>query len=209
MILQLLFSEPLFFFIWVAAIIVGITIHEFAHAWSAYLLGDPTAKNMGRLSLNPLVHLDPFGFLFLLIAGIGYGKPVPVNPYNLKDQKKGEILVSAAGPVSNLVQIVIFGLAFHFLVSLGPNNLLVSFLVALIYINIILMVFNLVPIPPLDGSKILMNVLPSSADNFKLWLQRRGPLVLFGLIILDRVLGLGIFAGIFNFFINLIFSVFG
>ena len=209
MILQLLFEQPTFFFIWILAIIVGITIHEFAHAWAAYSFGDSTAKNMGRLSLNPLVHLDPFGFILLLLAGFGYGRPVPVNPYNFRNQKWGNIIVSAAGPFSNLVQIAIFGLALNFLFFLGPNNLLVNFLVALIYINVVLMVFNILPIPPLDGSKILMALLPSSADNFKLWLQQRGPFVLLGLIILDRVLGLGIFASIFNFFIALIFRFFG
>lgn len=209
MILQLLFEQPTFFFIWILAIIVGITVHEFAHAWAAYSFGDPTAKNMGRLSLNPLVHLDPFGFILLLLAGFGYGRPVPVNPYNFRNQKWGNIIVSAAGPFSNLVQIVIFGLALNFLIFLGPNNLLVNFLVALIYINVVLMVFNILPIPPLDGSKILMTILPASADNFKLWLTKNGPFVLLGLIILDRVLNIGIFAGIFNFFINLIFRIFG
>ena len=209
MILQLLFEQPVFFFVWIFAIIVGITIHEFAHAWAAYYYGDPTAKNMGRLSLNPLVHLDPFGFILLLIAGFGYGKPVPVNPYNFRNQKWGNILVSAAGPFSNLIQIIIFGLSLNFLIFLGPDNLLVTFLVALIYINIVLMIFNIIPIPPLDGSKILMALLPSSADNFKLWLTKNGPFVLLGLIILDRVLNIGIFASIFTFFIDFIFRFFG
>jgi len=208
MILNLLFSQPIFFFVWLLAIIVGITVHEFAHAWAAYFFGDPTAKNMGRLSLNPLVHLDLFGFLLLLIAGFGYGKPVPVNPYNLRNQKWGTVFVSAAGPLSNLLQIVIFGLAFHFLIFLGPNNLLINFLVALIYVNIILMVFNILPIPPLDGSKILMSILPSSLDNFKIWLQKNGPFVLFSLIIFDYMFRIGIFAAIFKFFINVIFKVF-
>ncbi|MFH1366905.1 MAG: site-2 protease family protein [Patescibacteria group bacterium] len=209
MIINLLFSEPVFFLIWLAAILIGITIHEFSHAFAANLAGDPTAKNSGRLTLNPLAHLDLWGLLFLLLVGFGYGKPVPVNPYNLKNQKWGEVFVSAAGPLSNLAQIFIFGLALKFLAFLGPENLLVYFLFTLIYINIILMVFNLIPVPPLDGSKILMKILPPSLDNFKLRLEKSGPMILLFIIILDRILNLGLFAGLFNFFSQAIFRIFG
>ena len=209
MIINLLFSEPVFFLIWLLSIFIGITVHEFAHAFAANSAGDPTAKNMGRLTLNPLAHLDLWGLAFLLLAGFGYGKPVPVNPYNLKNQKWGTIWVAAAGPLSNLLQIIIFGVALNFLLFLGPNNLLVYFLFTLIYINIILLVFNLLPIPPLDGSNIFLKLLPASLDNFKLALERRGPLILFFLIIFDRLFKLGIFAAIFNFFTDLIFRLLG
>lgn len=209
MIINLLFSEPVFFLIWMMAILIGITIHEFAHAFAANAAGDPTAKNMGRLTLNPLAHIDLWGLVFLLLAGFGYGKPVPVNPYNLKNQKWGEVFVSAAGPLSNLGQIVIFGLAFKFLAFLGPENLLVYFLFTLIYINIILMVFNIIPLPPLDGSKILLKLLPPSLDNFKFRLEKSGPMILLFFIIFDRILNLGLFAGFFNFFSDLIFRILG
>ena len=209
MILDLLVGKPVYFFIWLMAIFIGITIHEFAHAFAANAAGDPTAKNMGRLTLNPLAHIDLWGLLFLLLAGIGYGKPVPVNPYNLRNQKWGEVIVSAAGPLSNLLQIVIFGLALKFLSFLGPDNLLVYFLFALIYLNIILMVFNLLPIPPLDGSKIFLRLLPASLDRFKLNYERSGMMILLFLIIFDRLFNLGIFYRIFTFFTNLIFRFLG
>lgn len=209
MIINLLFSDPVFFLIWLLAIFIGITFHEFAHAFAANLAGDPTAKNMGRLTLNPLAHIDLWGLLFLLLAGFGYGKPVPVNPYNLKNQKWGMIWVAAAGPLSNLVQIIIFGLVFKFLFFLGPNNLLVYFLFTLIYLNVILLVFNLLPVPPLDGANIFLKLLPSSLDDFKRKLERFGPWILLFLILIDRSSSLGIFSSIFNFFTNLIFRFLG
>jgi len=129
MILATLFSEPLLLFAWIAAMVIAITIHEFAHALASYSMGDPTAKDNGRLTLNPLKHLDLWGTIMLLVAGFGWGKPVPYNPYNLKNQRWGPALISLAGPGSNLALVIIFGLLLRFLVGfeiLPPENMLCS-----------------------------------------------------------------------------------
>ena len=136
-------------------LIIAITIHEFSHALAADRFGDPTPRSYGRLSLNPLRHLDPLGTLMLFIAHFGWGKPVPIDPYNLT--KKEESLVALAGPTSNLLLAVVFSL----LVRLLPVNfLLIGIIQQFILINISLAVFNLLPIPPLDGSKLFLNLLP-------------------------------------------------
>lgn len=167
----------LIFFIIV--LILSAVIHEYAHGWSANQLGDPTAKLAGRLTINPLVHLDPWGsflmplFLYLISGGrfvFGYAKPVPVNPYNLNKHKYGDLLVSAAGPLSNLMVAVVFGL----MMRAFPAQPIVGYFSIIVYVNILLAIFNLVPIPPLDGSKILFAILPDSMNNFKISLERYG-----------------------------------
>lgn len=166
----------IFFFI---IIIPSAIVHEYAHAWAADRLGDPTAKQLGRLTLNPMAHIDPVGTLllplimFLTTGGrflFAYAKPVPFNPYNLKDQKWGPALVGVAGPASNLLLALVFGLLARFL----PWSELSIFLAIIVYANILLLVFNLVPIPPLDGSKLLYALLPDSMNNVKFWLERFG-----------------------------------
>ena len=150
-------------------IVFSAIIHEFSHAWAAYISGDSTAKNEGRLTLNPIPHLDMWGtviiplFLLFFVNGfIGWAKPVPFNPYNLKNQKWGRTIVALAGPVSNLVIALIFGLLIRFSVF--------SFLVIpfsfIVYINIFLALFNLIPIPPLDGSKLLFDAFPRLETMF-------------------------------------------
>lgn len=196
--IQLLFQEPLVFFVIVGALVFTLSIHEFAHAWVGRLLGDRTAEREGRLTLNPLAHLDPFGFLLILLAGFGYAKPVPYNPYNLKYPVWGPAIIAAAGPGSNLL----FGFLFAFLYgialpALGGNNLLVAALWFLGRINFALMLFNLIPLPPLDGSKALLSALASPQyRDARLWLETQGPFLLLVLILLDAVLGLGIFSWI-------------
>lgn len=212
MILRYLFSEPLFFLVWILGITFALTVHEFAHAWAAYLFGDKTAKFLGRLTLNPLAHLDFYGLIFLLLAGFGWGKPVPVNPYNLKGGKWGLAIVSFAGPGANLILTLISGLAVKLLLlytSLSPENLLITFLIILVQINVVLLVFNLLPIPPLDGAKIFYAILPQRLADFKLRYERSGPLILFGLVILDNLFGIGIFSGIFQFILGVIFKILG
>lgn len=139
-------------------LIIAISIHEFAHAYSAHLLGDDTAKLNDRMNINPLKHFDTLGFLLILFTYFGYGKPVPVNPNNFRNPVQGLMYVSLAGPVSNLIQAFICGLLFMSLRQIPPHeNLLTTFTYALPtigFINIGLMVFNLLPIYPLDGSKI-------------------------------------------------------
>lgn len=161
----------------IPGVLVAITFHEFAHGYAAYKLGDNTAKNEGRLSLNPLDHLDPIGTLMLLLAGFGWGKPVHVNPtqYTRKiSMEKGEAIVSVAGPLTNIVLAFILALVYGALVKFASVEFLVStvgniiklILVAAISTNIGLGVFNLIPLPPLDGSKIIMPFLPYNAKQW-------------------------------------------
>jgi Zn-dependent protease len=212
MILSLLFSKPDLFLAWILAIIFGVTIHEFSHAFAATLQGDRTPKYDGRLTLNPLAHLDFLGFIVLLVAGFGWGKPVGFNPNNIKYKKYGPSLISLAGPFSNFIAVVLFGFALKIILSnglLGTENMLVIFLVALIQINLVLGLFNLIPIPPLDGSHLLFAVLKPSADNFKQTLERYGPMILLGLIIMDNYLGFSVFSTLFGGVSDFVFNIFG
>jgi len=168
MLIQILFENPVLFLIIATAIIFALAIHEFFHAWMAYYLGDNTAKDQGRLTINPLVHLDLFGTILLFIVGIGWGKPVPFNPYNLRNQKWGPALVALAGPASNFGMAVIVGLILRFVEI--PNPYLVFFLSFFVWINLILGVFNLMPVPPLDGSHIFFTLFPS-LENIKASIQ--------------------------------------
>lgn len=151
----------------VPAILIALTLHELSHGWVAYKLGDMTAKSQGRLSLNPLKHLDPIGALFLLIVGFGWAKPVPVNPYAFKNHEKGMAIVAIAGPASNLVMALLGGILLLLTNTFLTGGSVTSsgvagglyyfgyFLMYFIQINVVLMVFNLIPIPPLDGSRVL------------------------------------------------------
>jgi Zn-dependent protease len=165
-------------------IVPSAIIHEYAHGWAADTMGDPTAKYMGRLTLNPLKHIDLWGtilmpiMLSLMTGGrflFAYAKPVPYNPYNLKNQKWGPALVAIAGPMANFLLAAAFALLLR-LVPMGQD--LASLLAIIVYANIMLMIFNLVPIPPLDGSKILYAVLPDSARGLKNFLDRYGFVIL-------------------------------
>ncbi len=191
------------------AIVYALTIHEYSHAWMASTLGDQTAKDNGRLSLNPLAHMEFFGTVMLLVAGFGWGKPVPVNPYNLKYRRWGESLVALAGPISNFLSVILFVLIFRVMSPYLPQtNMLFIFLLYLIMVNVILGVFNLIPIPPLDGSKVLFAALPDRLENFKHKLALYGPWILLGVIILDNfgktsILAL-LFGGVANFVLGLL-----
>lgn len=211
MILSMLFKEPLFFLAWLVAVFYGITVHEFAHALAATSQGDETPRQLGRLTLNPLAHLDVLGFFMLIIAGFGWGKPVPVNPYNFKHGKASDNFVSLAGILTNIISLVIFGGILKLVTmyaNLDGDNLLVNFLFMLIMINLVLAIFNLIPIPPLDGSHVLFNVLPDKYNEFKINLAKNGPFILLILILADNFLGVGIFSSLFNFFLNLIYKLF-
>lgn len=174
--------EDLNFIFQIAILVFSIVIHEVSHGAVAYWLGDPTAKYAGRLTLNPIPHIDPVGSILLPllmsfsgIGIIGWAKPVPYNPYNLRDQRYGPGMVAAAGPASNLAVAVFFGIFLRILPSMGFNNpVFFNFVILIIFINVLLAVFNLVPIPPLDGSKILFALLPDSAYRFKAMLEQYG-----------------------------------
>ena len=165
----------------IVILIVSAVLHEFSHGYAAYLLGDPTAEMEGRLSLNPLVHLDPIGSVLLPLLLVltqspfilGWAKPVPYNPYNFKKRRSGELIVAIAGPASNLILALIFGLMLRFLELSVP---ITEVFHAIVIINILLMVFNMIPIPPLDGSKILFNILPytQKTQEFRSTLERYG-----------------------------------
>lgn len=173
-------------------LIFSIVIHEVSHGAMAYHLGDPTAKYAGRLTLNPIKHLDPIGSvllpLFLILSGssflVGWAKPVPINPYNFKDQKYGSAKSAIAGPAANLAIALFFGLLLRFLPFSGNLNsqILFSFFAYIVQINLILAIFNLIPIPPLDGSHILFSFLPYSMENTKIFLNKWGMFILMILI---------------------------
>ena len=179
--LSILFQNPIAFFLVAGILIISITIHEFAHAWVADKLGDPTPRYQGRVTLNPLAHLDPLGTAALLFIGFGWGKPVMFDPYNLKDQQRDTALIALAGPASNILMALVIAIIAGFVGAASPLfNLIVS--LSLFY-NVMLAIFNLVPVSPLDGSKILMGILPKeTAYEFEKFMGRYGMFVLIALI---------------------------
>ncbi|MES2134817.1 MAG: site-2 protease family protein [Patescibacteria group bacterium] len=156
------------FLIGIVIVILSIIFHEVAHGYVADWLGDPTARYAGRLTLNPVPHVDPIGSIaipgILALTGspflIGWAKPVPYNPYNLKNQRWGEALVGLAGPATNILIALIFGLILRFSAPLGISGALLGVFVMVIYTNLVLAIYNMIPIPPLDGSKVLSAILP-------------------------------------------------
>ncbi len=161
MFLSLFSVAPLLAIVWVLAILVSLTIHEFSHALIGRLCGDTTAEREGRLTLNPLAHIDPMGFLLLLMAGFGWAKPVPFNPYQLRNPLRDSVLIAFAGPASNLLLAGLCGLLYHGLIGpvVSPTSMLSAFLLLATYLNCALALFNLIPLPPLDGSKLVEAVL--------------------------------------------------
>lgn len=194
--------------IWLPAILIGLTFHEYAHGRVAYHLGDDTAYLQGRLTLNPLPHIDWVGFLMLLFFHFGWAKPVMVNPLNFKNTgiKTGMMLVSLAGPVMNLLlafcgMIILKICGFHPYMDYSSAGIGII-LYTLVYINLILAVFNLIPVPPLDGSKILAGLLPDSGAQVIYSLEAYGPIILLILIITD------VFSKILFPLVTLIYTVF-
>jgi Zn-dependent protease len=179
-------------------LLVGLPVHEFSHAFAAYRLGDGTAKLFGRLTLNPIAHFDPVGGTLLAVTfigsaatggiiGFGWAKPTPVNPLNLQGGRRGEALVAAAGPISNLVLAIAGAIPFRFLLANpqlgGPGSLLFQVLYFFVLINLLLMVFNLIPIPPLDGSKVLFAFLDRRTEyRIRPFLEQYGFFILIALL---------------------------
>ncbi len=182
------------------AVIMALTFHEFSHGYVSYLLGDSTAKQSGRLTLNPLKHLDLIGAICLFVFHFGWAKPVPINPNQYKHFKLGTVLTSLAGPFSNIlfafVALLVYGILLSF-TDLKSDHYLIFFLQILVSLNLGLAVFNLLPIPPLDGSKVLFALLPQRAYDFVLTYERYGFIVLVILLLTD-VLDNFLFAGVDN-----------
>ena len=172
-------------------LVIGITLHEAAHATSAYLLGDDTAYRDGRVTLNPASHLDVLGSLMLLMAGFGWGRPTPVMPSKLRGGVFGPVAVALAGPVSNL--LVVAMCAGLFLLPVFQSGYLQILVIMVAFTNALLFVFNLIPIPPLDGAKVIFPFLPRALDGFVDFMNQYGPFILLGLILVSFVTNLPIF----------------
>ncbi len=208
MLIQSLFSEPILFFLWVVAIIVALTIHEFSHALAGKLQGDPTAELDGRLTLNPLSHIDWLGFALLVIVGFGWAKPTPFNPYNLKFKKWGAALVALAGPISNAVVVVLIGTVLAIVVratDLPADNLMIRFFLLLIEINVLLGIFNLFPIPPLDGSKVLYSFIGDRYPHVVQFLETYGTYILIAFIIFGGGFLTSLFQVVYSVVLNAVF----
>jgi Zn-dependent protease len=179
-------SEPLTFWSFVVAIVLGITFHEFMHAYVAHRLGDDTARLMGRLTLNPLAHFDLFGTLFLLLLRFGYGKPVPVNEARLRGGRMGGALVSLAGPFTNLGLATVCAIPLRFAGS-GGTDIETAYrfvLTSIVIYNCLLFIFNLIPIPPLDGSRVVYGLLPPQQAYTWRSYEYAGPFILLAVVFL-------------------------
>lgn len=203
-------NSPAQFVYLVISMVVALTIHELAHGWTAFQLGDDTAKRAGRLTLNPLKHLDPLGTLMILFAGFGWAKPVPFDPYAVtRRTPAGVMIVAAAGPISNLLMAIVASIPFQTGLlnsALASGGLLLyarPFLATFIYLNLILLFFNLLPVSPLDGEKVLTYFLPPSGQATMAKLRPYGPM----LLILLMVAGRGIFNVVIGTPVNQLFQL--
>jgi len=205
------------YFIFLAPpILLALTFHEYSHGWMAYKLGDPTAKMAGRLSMNPLVHLDPIGTLMIFLVRFGWAKPVPVNPSYFRQPKRDMLLVSVAGPGANMLLALASGILLRAFRAGGfdflPVNILKPLYVMVnfsLQINLALAIFNLLPVPPLDGSKILYGILPPRYEYIYDYLERYGPFVLMGLILFGMLTRISILGAFIYPFVNFFTKLFG
>jgi Zn-dependent protease len=207
--LFLLRDDPQFFIAFVVAIVIGITVHEFSHAAAATAQGDLTAKSQGRLTLNPASHLDPLGTIFLIVGGFGWGRPTPFNPLRMRNRRTGAALVALAGPISNVVVAFLAAIALRVTYPTsgelgGGPGFTSKLLFALVQLNVVLAVFNLLPIPPLDGSRLLSIFLPPSRQNIIYFLDRFGIFLLLGLLLLAPNLFRSLFESMTDFILRLV-----
>lgn len=193
----------------IPAILIALTFHEYAHGKVAYFLGDPTPRNQGRLTLNPLAHLDILGTLLLIVAGFGWAKPVQINPFYFQmDRRKGMMLVGLAGPLMNLVLGYLAAVLLNILLRMNLGGVwLQTFLNLLVGYNVVLAVFNLIPVPPLDGSRVLAGILPPEGAEAVYRLESYGTLILL-LLIATGIIG-HILGPLVDLVLNLIFAASG
>ena len=177
----------------IPAILIGLTVHELSHSYVALLLGDDTPKRLGRLTLNPIKHIDPIGFILLLIAGFGWAKPVSINRENLKHPRRDDILISLAGPISNLLFAILLVILLKVVILVVPFrsastfDLIFSVFISFLAINIVLAIFNFLPIPPLDGSHLISNLLSLKSYSISATYFKYGSIALIVIVVLDRV----------------------
>lgn len=201
-------------------LLISLTVHEFSHGYVAYILGDDTAKRAGRLTLNPISHIDPIGLLMLFIARIGWAKPVPINPYNFQNYKRDTALTAAAGPAANFTLAILLSVFFNLIKKFNPEimdyasnftQILLWMLVYAILINLALGLFNLIPIPPMDGSKILGGFLSDEAYYKYTAKERQGAQILMIILAVSFVFRLNILGKIImpplNFFLGLLTGI--
>jgi Zn-dependent protease len=203
--------DPIVLIISLAVIIfVALPFHEFAHALAAYRLGDSTARLFGRLTLNPLAHIDPLGALLIVLAGFGWAKPTPVNPMNLRGGRQGEAIVAFAGPASNLVLAVAAALPLRYIVStrMDVPELVFGTLQLIVYINLLLMIFNLLPIPPLDGSKVAFALMDRQTEmRWRPVLEQYGFIILIVVAFLPILPGGTVLSVVFNGLVDPLFRL--
>ncbi|MCI9596827.1 MAG: site-2 protease family protein [Firmicutes bacterium] len=194
----------------IPGVVIGLAFHEFAHGWTAYKLGDPTPKFQGRVTINPMAHIDPIGFVALLLAGFGWGVPVEINPNNFKNRRRDELIVSLAGVVMNLILAIVFAFIMKAVVLIGGpafimgglGGALWQILLYVIQINLVLMIFNLIPVPPLDGFSVVTEIFNIKHTQLYYTIYNNGFFILMALIlfdITDMILTPGV-----QFFMNLI-----
>ncbi|HEY6712309.1 MAG TPA: site-2 protease family protein [Rubrobacter sp.] len=190
MFLRLFEANPSAAVAFLFGLVIGITVHEAAHATSAYLLGDDTAYRDGRVTLNPVSHLDLLGSMMLLLAGFGWGRPTPVVPSKLRGGVFGPVAVALAGPVSNLLIVAVCAALYLLPPFQDSGGYLYILVVMVAFTNALLFVFNLIPIPPLDGSKVIFPFLPRALDGFVAFMNQYGPMILLGIILVSFVTNL-------------------
>lgn len=198
------------FLTYLPGLLIAMSFHELAHGYVAYLQGDDTAKNLGRLTIDPLAHIDPIGFFMLIFVGFGWAKPVPVNYYNLKNGKRSIFLVSIAGVVTNFIIAFIGTFLLYFSHEMNFHPIAIDMFKYLVLFNIVLGIFNLIPIPPLDGSKVLGSLLPDEIEMKFMRIEKYGYLILLALLItgiIPRFLGEYVFK-ISQLFINIVSKIF-
>ena len=189
----------------IPVLLFALVFHEFSHGWVAYKLGDPTAKHQGRLTLNPLAHLDPFGSMMILFVGFGWAKPVPVDSRYLANPRTDMMKIAFAGPASNLLLAFIGGMLIRITGYMGP---LTSMLIIFTQINISLAVFNMIPIPPLDGSQIFSGIMAQRNPQLVMKLQMYGPQILMGLILFGMFTGVSLIWTVMSPFVSFFMFLF-